>query len=77
MSSVSSLPPTHLGARGERRKPQTSAPLVYKGSYTRAFDDGPVVLNHGQMTWTIPDLALPSLNYHTTPTGGGLSSRQI
>ncbi|GFS77960.1 hypothetical protein TNCV_2028301 [Trichonephila clavipes] len=27
-----------------------------------------VILNHGQVTWTTPELAPPSLNYHTTPT---------
>ncbi|GFV42318.1 DUF4817 domain-containing protein [Trichonephila clavipes] len=26
-----------------------------------------VMLNHGQVTWTIPKLASPSPNYHTTP----------
>ncbi|GFV12760.1 hypothetical protein TNCV_1367301 [Trichonephila clavipes] len=36
-----------------------------------------VILNHGQMTWTTPELAPFSPNYHTTPTGGRLSSRQI
>ncbi|GFY09609.1 hypothetical protein TNCV_381041 [Trichonephila clavipes] len=36
-----------------------------------------VILNHGQVTWTAPELALPSPNYHTTPTGGRFSSRQI
>ncbi|GFW25670.1 uncharacterized protein TNCV_1309311 [Trichonephila clavipes] len=28
-----------------------------------------IILNHGQVTWTIPELAPPSPNYHTTPTG--------
>ncbi|GFV60920.1 hypothetical protein TNCV_925341 [Trichonephila clavipes] len=28
-----------------------------------------VILNHGQVTWTTPELAPPSPNYHTTPTG--------
>ncbi|GFU56060.1 hypothetical protein TNCV_3405241 [Trichonephila clavipes] len=36
-----------------------------------------VILNHGQVTWTTPELAPPSPNYHTTPTGGSFSSRQI
>ncbi|GFT90261.1 hypothetical protein TNCV_701781 [Trichonephila clavipes] len=36
-----------------------------------------VILNHGQVTWTTPELAPPSPNYHTTPTGGRFSSRQI
>ncbi|GFV24932.1 hypothetical protein TNCV_883981 [Trichonephila clavipes] len=34
-----------------------------------------VILNHGQVTWTTPELALPSPNYHTTPTGGRFRSR--
>ncbi|GFX86089.1 uncharacterized protein TNCV_2341581 [Trichonephila clavipes] len=35
---------------------------------TRAFGDGHVILNHGQVTWTTPELAFfPSPNYHTTP----------
>ncbi|GFT98142.1 hypothetical protein TNCV_789561 [Trichonephila clavipes] len=29
-----------------------------------------VILNHGQVTWMTPELAPPSPNYHTTPTGG-------
>ncbi|GFU13319.1 hypothetical protein TNCV_3843231 [Trichonephila clavipes] len=36
-----------------------------------------VILNHGQVTWTTPELLPPSPNYHTTPTGGRFSSRQI
>ncbi|GFW72655.1 hypothetical protein TNCV_3798831 [Trichonephila clavipes] len=36
-----------------------------------------VILNHGQVTWTTPELAPHSPNYHTTPTGGRFSSRQI
>ncbi|GFU79338.1 hypothetical protein TNCV_2138611 [Trichonephila clavipes] len=36
-----------------------------------------VILNHGQVTWTTPEMAPPSPNYHTTPTGGRFSSRQI
>ncbi|GFV34538.1 hypothetical protein TNCV_1448441 [Trichonephila clavipes] len=27
-----------------------------------------IILNHGQVTWTTPELAPPP-NYHTTPTG--------
>ncbi|GFV59190.1 uncharacterized protein TNCV_2339311 [Trichonephila clavipes] len=26
-----------------------------------------VILNHGQVTWTTPELARPSPNYHTVP----------
>ncbi|GFV93408.1 hypothetical protein TNCV_1987241 [Trichonephila clavipes] len=33
-----------------------------------------VILNHGQVTKTTPELAPHSPNYHTTPTGGRLSS---
>ncbi|GFX32852.1 hypothetical protein TNCV_889881 [Trichonephila clavipes] len=36
-----------------------------------------VILNHGQVAWTTPEVAPPSPNYHTTPTGGRFSSRQI
>ncbi|GFY11657.1 hypothetical protein TNCV_4231261 [Trichonephila clavipes] len=35
-----------------------------------------VILNHGQVTWTAPELA-PYPNYTTTPTGGCLSSRKV
>ncbi|GFU67135.1 hypothetical protein TNCV_3675491 [Trichonephila clavipes] len=33
-----------------------------------------VILNHGQVTWTTPELAPPSLNYHTTPKGGSIKT---
>ncbi|GFT36752.1 hypothetical protein TNCV_2755631 [Trichonephila clavipes] len=36
-----------------------------------------VIFNHGQGTWTTPELAPASPNYHTTPMGGRFSSRQI
>ncbi|GFU55436.1 hypothetical protein TNCV_2550241 [Trichonephila clavipes] len=45
-------------------------------NYTRAFGDDLVFLNHGQVTRTTPELAPPSPTYHTTPTGGRLSSQQ-
>ncbi|GFT09175.1 hypothetical protein TNCV_4106061 [Trichonephila clavipes] len=32
-----------------------------------------VILNHGQVTRTTPELTLPSPNFHITPTGGRLS----
>ncbi|GFW01653.1 hypothetical protein TNCV_4085681 [Trichonephila clavipes] len=47
-----------------------------KGQPTRgllAMDH--VILNHGQVMWTTPELAPPLLT--TTPTGRRLSSRQI
>ncbi|GFV49485.1 uncharacterized protein TNCV_4544681 [Trichonephila clavipes] len=34
-------------------------------SFTRAFGDAHVILNHGQVTWTKPELAAPLLT--TTP----------
>ncbi|GFV24159.1 hypothetical protein TNCV_4165061 [Trichonephila clavipes] len=45
-------------------------------SYRSAFGDGPR-LNHVQVTWTTPELAPSSPNYHTTSTGRLMSSRQI
>ncbi|GFV41113.1 hypothetical protein TNCV_2667041 [Trichonephila clavipes] len=46
-------------------------------NYTRALATDHVILNHGQVTWTTPELTPPSPNYHTTPTGERFSSRQI
>ncbi|GFW97806.1 uncharacterized protein TNCV_1425691 [Trichonephila clavipes] len=43
----------------------------------KAFGDGFVILNHGQGTWTTPELAPFSPNHPITPTGGRLSPRQI
>ncbi|GFU13461.1 uncharacterized protein TNCV_937701 [Trichonephila clavipes] len=43
-------------------------------SYTRAFSDIP---RNFEVPRTTPELASPSPNYHITPTGGRLSSRQI
>ncbi|GFV07030.1 hypothetical protein TNCV_2664091 [Trichonephila clavipes] len=42
-------------------------------SYTRAFSDGPCNFE----PWSSDELAPPSPNCHTTPTGGRFSSRQI
>ncbi|GFX38732.1 uncharacterized protein TNCV_1170621 [Trichonephila clavipes] len=36
-----------------------------------------VILNHGQVTWTTPELAPLSPNYHTTRTGKRFNSQQI
>ncbi|GFV23487.1 hypothetical protein TNCV_4781981 [Trichonephila clavipes] len=33
--------------------------------FTKAFGNGPLILNHGQVTWMTPELAPPSPNYHT------------
>ncbi|GFV35917.1 hypothetical protein TNCV_2866761 [Trichonephila clavipes] len=46
-----------------------------KRVYTRAFGDGP--RNFETWSWTTPELAPPSPNYHTKPTGGRFSSLQI
>ncbi|GFU72337.1 hypothetical protein TNCV_4715481 [Trichonephila clavipes] len=43
--------------------------------YTRAFGDGPS--NFEPWSSDVDELAPPSPNYHTTPTGGRYSSRQI
>ncbi|GFU71989.1 hypothetical protein TNCV_2999721 [Trichonephila clavipes] len=52
--------------------------LLLKISATRGLlATDHVILNHGQVTWTTPELEPPSPNYHTTPTGGRFSSRQI
>ncbi|GFW12303.1 hypothetical protein TNCV_2489471 [Trichonephila clavipes] len=51
--------------------------LTTSDSYTRAFGDGPRNFEPWSITWTTPELASPSPNYHTTPTGGRFSSRQI
>ncbi|GFX46751.1 hypothetical protein TNCV_4038991 [Trichonephila clavipes] len=36
-----------------------------------------VIVNHCQGSRTTPELALASPNYHTTPTGGLLCTRQL
>ncbi|GFX19707.1 hypothetical protein TNCV_2076151 [Trichonephila clavipes] len=51
--------------------------LATESSYTRALATDKVILSHGQVTWTTPERASPSPNYHTTPTGGRFSSQQI
>ncbi|GBN80921.1 hypothetical protein AVEN_213904-1, partial [Araneus ventricosus] len=33
-----------------------------------------VILNHGQMTRTTPELVPPSSSFHATPTGGRLAT---
>ncbi|GFU39949.1 uncharacterized protein TNCV_2531881 [Trichonephila clavipes] len=43
----------------------TSAADIYATQGLLATDH--VILNHGQVTWTTPELALSSPNYHTTP----------
>ncbi|GFY05260.1 hypothetical protein TNCV_2207061 [Trichonephila clavipes] len=45
--------------------------------YTRAFGDGSHHCESCQETRKTPELAPSSPNYHTTPPGGRLSSRQI
>ncbi|GFV21690.1 hypothetical protein TNCV_164211 [Trichonephila clavipes] len=43
------------------------------GSYSRAFDDGLIIFNQGQVMRTTPELEHPSPNFHTTTTGGRLN----
>ncbi|GFW72993.1 hypothetical protein TNCV_831161 [Trichonephila clavipes] len=67
--------------RIENRQARPLVPLCVTGNRCRAtrglLATDHVILNHGQVTWTTPELAPPSPNYHTTPTGGRFSSRQI
>ncbi|GFX44753.1 hypothetical protein TNCV_1802341 [Trichonephila clavipes] len=51
--------------------------ILKMSSYTRAFGDGP--RNFEPWSWDVDDTlaGTPSPNYHTTPTGGRFSSRQI
>ncbi|GFT72676.1 hypothetical protein TNCV_755811 [Trichonephila clavipes] len=61
-------PLQHEGTLNSRRAASPLVRLVEgEESYTRAFGNGHVILIHGQVTWTTPELAPPSPNYHTTP----------
>ncbi|GFU77857.1 hypothetical protein TNCV_1138651 [Trichonephila clavipes] len=51
--------------------------VVRRGATRGLLVKDHVILNHGHVTWMTPELASPSPNYHTTPTGGRFSSRQI
>ncbi|GFW47659.1 uncharacterized protein TNCV_2828521 [Trichonephila clavipes] len=55
----SPVPCTHDSAH------KAFGPTDLTSTYTRAFGDGPVILNHGQVTWATPELAPPLLT--TTP----------
>ncbi|GFU86556.1 hypothetical protein TNCV_4479921 [Trichonephila clavipes] len=46
----------------------TSRYLAARGVLTTDF----LILNHGQMVKTIPELATPSSNFHSSPKGGHL-----
>ncbi|GFW76010.1 uncharacterized protein TNCV_351951 [Trichonephila clavipes] len=50
---------------GERVPVQVSPSSLGSAQGLLATDH--VILNRGQVTWTTPELALPSPNYHTTP----------
>ncbi|GFT06470.1 uncharacterized protein TNCV_3356031 [Trichonephila clavipes] len=53
-------------------------PLCFERMTTRGLlTTDHVILNHGQVTRTTPELAPPSPNYHTTPTGGRLSNERF
>ncbi|GFU55959.1 hypothetical protein TNCV_3971991 [Trichonephila clavipes] len=56
---------------------QVPSPLTNPKSTRGLWAMDHVILNHGQVTCTSPELAPTSPNYHTTPTGGRLNSRQI
>ncbi|GFU78466.1 hypothetical protein TNCV_2300781 [Trichonephila clavipes] len=59
-------------------KLRTTRRVRYVQSATRGFlATDLVILNHGQVTRMTPEVASPSPNYHTTPTGGRFSSQQI
>ncbi|GFY27358.1 hypothetical protein TNCV_2069781 [Trichonephila clavipes] len=56
-------------------EPSTTERVNINGAATRGLlGTDHVILNHGQVTWTTPELASPS---PTTPTVGRFSSRQI
>ncbi|GFS75698.1 hypothetical protein TNCV_3424461 [Trichonephila clavipes] len=69
--------PTKLMMGGVRCTPVVSRSLEHHAATRGFLATDHVILNHGQVTWTTPELAPPSSNYHTTPTGGRFSSRQI
>ncbi|GFV11372.1 hypothetical protein TNCV_3923211 [Trichonephila clavipes] len=66
---------TERDVHGVLEQEGNSAYLHPPTCYTRAFGDGPRNLNHGQVTWTTPELATPLLT--TTPTGGRFSSSDL
>ncbi|GFW70453.1 hypothetical protein TNCV_4915731 [Trichonephila clavipes] len=63
--------------RGTKLRSQLPITFVLLQTTRGLVETDHVILNHGQVTWTTPELAPPSPNYHTTPTGGRFSSRQI
>ncbi|GFW54373.1 hypothetical protein TNCV_3703331 [Trichonephila clavipes] len=84
-SFVNPIPLAHADAsrdvlprEGTSQGDQQRQDQEIKGTSTRGLlATDHVILNHGQVTWMTPELALHSPNYHTTPTGGSFSSRQI
>ncbi|GFT39217.1 hypothetical protein TNCV_2897371 [Trichonephila clavipes] len=55
--------------KGLRQHPKRERCSKTGKSYTGLLEMDHVILNHGQETWTTPELAPTSPNYHTTPTG--------
>ncbi|GFY05902.1 hypothetical protein TNCV_4405671 [Trichonephila clavipes] len=47
--------------------------FMFRHSVTGYWRPNIVNLNHGQVTWTKPELTAPSPNFYTTPTGVRLS----
>ncbi|GFW31585.1 hypothetical protein TNCV_4420181 [Trichonephila clavipes] len=63
--------------QGDLHKPTGQGNGLVVTSYTRAFGDGPRNFEPWSSDVNEPELAPLSPNYHTTPTGGRFSSRQI
>ncbi|GFW76981.1 hypothetical protein TNCV_2593611 [Trichonephila clavipes] len=61
----------------DRRRTEGAGSNGQEANYTRAFGDGP--RNFEPWSNDVDDTlaGTPSPNYHTTPTGGRFSSRQI
>ncbi|GFV46086.1 uncharacterized protein TNCV_1256441 [Trichonephila clavipes] len=51
-----------------RKTLKTSYEMLYTITTRGLLATDHVILNHGQVTWTTPELATPSPNYHTPPT---------
>ncbi|GFT41868.1 hypothetical protein TNCV_1667231 [Trichonephila clavipes] len=58
-------------------RPQVQKQNGVSVTNTRAFDDGPRHFEPWSSDVDDTGAGTPSPNYHTTPTGGRLSSRQI
>ncbi|GFV53658.1 hypothetical protein TNCV_1042651 [Trichonephila clavipes] len=67
-------PPRFVGSSSDVARVSN---IQHLWSYSRDCGDGPRNFELSQVTRTTPELASTSPNFHTTPTGGRLSSRQI